>query len=213
VSSFGWHVDSIEELQRLLAEAGSDAQVPGTEAKSAVAPDPAPATKTEREAAPTTAKSAGGTKRPRAAKPKFTEHEEQEMLFQWAERTVEQYPELSLMFAIPNGAKLPFTRDANGRRYSRQGVLLKREGLRAGVPDIFLPAPRLSGVRRRTMWHGLFVEMKVGKGKPSEAQLEWMHHLRAQGYACVICYGSQQAIEAITAYLDGKLGGESDGRS
>ena len=56
-----------------------------------------------------------------------------------------KYPELELMYAIPNG----------GKRHIHTAVVLKQTGVKSGVPDIFLP------VRRGK--HGLFIEMKRKK--------------------------------------------------
>ena len=61
-----------------------------------------------------------------------SEHEEQVALFEWAEWNKRQYPELELMFAIPNG----------GQRHVVVAKKLKDEGVKAGVPDIFLPVAR-----------------------------------------------------------------------
>jgi len=219
--SFGWKVDSVDELQRILAESGSEARIvemPVTEVTASqgrtnppAAPD-TPKGAVEAQGAPVTEVTAQA-RTPSSGKPqprkklKRTEHEEQVALFERASREIENYPELSLMFAIPNGAKLPYTRKEDGTRYSRQGVIMKQEGLRAGVPDIFLPAPvvfRTAGGKRH-QWHGLFVEMKVGRRKPTNEQEEWLYHLRQMGYAVVVAYGAQQAWEAITAYLEGRL--------
>ena len=69
--------------------------------------------------------------------------------------------------------------------------------MKAGVPDLFLPVPR-------GPYHGLWIEMKVGRNKPTAAQEEWMDRLSEQGYKCHVCYGWQDAMGMISAYLDDK---------
>ena len=97
------------------------------------------------------------------------------------------------LFAIPNG----------GKRSLKTAMQLKREGVVAGVPDVFLAAP--AGGH-----HGLFIELKrprrpgVSKGRPTQAQLEVMQHLQDQGYACVLAYGADEAQAAIEKYLGGQ---------
>jgi len=118
---------------------------------------------------------------------KHTEHGEQSALFDWALGAQYQYPELALMFAVPNG----------GARAITTARKLKAEGVRAGVPDIFLPAPRGNK-------HGLFVELKVGRNRPSEIQQAWIDSLQEQDYAVEVCYGFDEAQAAIVKYLEGK---------
>ncbi len=116
---------------------------------------------------------------------KTTEHRIQVALFKWAATASATHPELRLMFAIPNG----------GARNAITGALLKAEGVKSGVPDIFLPhavAPH----------HGLFVEMKTPEGRTSAAQREWLSALSRQGYAVYTAYGLEEAIGAITRYLE-----------
>ena len=72
-----------------------------------------------------------------------------------------------------------------------------KEGMKAGVPDIFLPVPKGEN-------HGLFIEMKRRKyGKLSKEQADWMEKLSGKGYACAVCFGWQAAAETIEAYLNG----------
>lgn len=113
-----------------------------------------------------------------------TEAEEQAALFQWAKLAEGSMPQLRLLFAIPNG----------GSRHRLEAANLKRQGLKAGVPDICLAYPK--GV-----YHGLYIELKVGKNKPSQAQKEWLARLNSAGYMAVVCYGFQQAKETIEKYL------------
>ena len=116
-----------------------------------------------------------------------SEESEQITLFTWANMQKGNYPELRLMFHIPNG----------GLRSKPEAKRFKASGVKPGVPDIFLPAPR-------GMWSGLFIEMKRTKGgRVSEEQSEWISRLEAQGYKCEVCRGWQKAAEAIVKYLEG----------
>lgn len=87
-------------------------------------------------------------------------------------------------FAIPNG----------GSRHPAEAVNLKKEGVKAGVPDIMIPIPR-------GKYHGLFIEMKYGKNKPTEKQKEWINLLNDLGYKAVVCYGFESAREVVDDYL------------
>lgn len=109
------------------------------------------------------------------------ESEEQAALFEWAA----YYPELKWMFAIPNG----------GTRNPREARNLKRQGVKAGVSDIFLPLSR-------GKYNGLFIELKVGKNKPTNKQNEFINYANRQGYAAIVCYGFREAQAAITKYLN-----------
>ena len=51
----------------------------------------------------------------------------QEALFQWAQLNVQQLPELEYLHHVPNG----------GKRDKATAVALKRQGVKAGVPDIW----------------------------------------------------------------------------
>ena len=115
---------------------------------------------------------------------KTTESEEQIALFEWSAMMEYKYPELKLMFHVPNGGKRNITTAAR----------LKKEGVRAGVPDVVLPVAR-SG------FHGLYIEMKAKGGKLSDNQLWWIAATRKQGYLSVVCYSWEQAKDVIETYL------------
>ena len=97
---------------------------------------------------------------------------------------VKYYPELKLLFHIPNG----------GKRNAAEAAHLKQQGVKAGIPDLFLPVPR-------GKFHGLFIEMKAGNNKTTEKQEQWLRDLTEQGYACMVCYGYKQAMEVLVRYL------------
>lgn len=109
-----------------------------------------------------------------------SEHDEQVRLFKLAA----QHPELETMFAIPNG----------GHRSKATAGRLKAEGVKSGVPDIFLP------VKCRE-YGGMFIEMKVGRNKPTENQRDYMFSLSAAGYYCTTCYGADEALAEILWYI------------
>lgn len=119
---------------------------------------------------------------------KTKEADEQEMLFRWAAWAEGQAPELSLLFHVPNG----------GKRNAAEAAHLKRQGVRAGVPDLCLPVAHGG-------YHGLFIELKAEGGRPSAAQKEWLGRLRVQGYKAEICVGWTAAAAAICDYLGIRL--------
>ncbi len=109
-----------------------------------------------------------------------TEAETQQTLFEWSKFN----PELKLMFAIPNG----------GSRNKIEGKRLKQQGVKAGVPDIFLPVAKNG-------YHGLFLELKVEKNKLSKKQADWIKELKKQGYKAVVVYGFDEAMKVLTEYI------------
>ena len=109
----------------------------------------------------------------------------QEALFNWAQYQYERYPELELLYHIPNG----------GKRDARTAANLKRQGVKAGVPDLHLPVARGG-------YHGLYIELKVGSNKPTPLQKKWLSNLNKQGHLTVVCYGWQEAAEQLINYLE-----------
>jgi hypothetical protein len=125
----------------------------------------------------------------------MSEHDEQRNLFSWAEWQSLVWPELALMFAIPNG----------GHRHKATAAKMKAEGVKAGVPDIFLPVMVRSKYGELGVYSGLFIEMKFGKNKPTKKQREWLEALRGQNYYATVCYSAQEAREVIADYLGREL--------
>lgn len=115
-----------------------------------------------------------------------TEAQEQTALFQWAAYMARKWPELRLMHAIPNG----------GSRHPVEAARLKAQGVKAGIPDIFLPVA--SGG-----YHGLYIEMKRKKGgRISVDQQQMIDALRAQGYRVEVCKGAEEASKTIKEYME-----------
>lgn len=114
------------------------------------------------------------------------EGEEQARLFSWAQMAGGRYPELRLLFHIPNGG---------GRSKSEAGRF-KMEGVKAGVPDLCMPVPRGG-------YSGLFIELKRrAGGRVSPEQKAWLEELRGQGYRAEIARGWEEASEILKDYLE-----------
>jgi hypothetical protein len=83
---------------------------------------------------------------------------------------------------------------------------MKRQGLRNGIPDLFLAVARAKG---GMVYHGLYLEMKTPKGRPSSDQLEMHALLAKEGYMVVVAKSFDEAVNAIVDYLGGsRLGRE-----
>lgn len=115
---------------------------------------------------------------------KRCEASEQMALISWCDLQSIKYHELKLIFHIANG----------GTRNKLEAANLKRQGVKAGVPDLFLPVARHG-------YNGLFIEMKYGKNKATEKQKEWIKKLNEQGYKAIVCNGFEEAREAIEKYI------------
>lgn len=113
-----------------------------------------------------------------------TEDQEQEKVFTWAQYAASGTPELALLYHVPNG----------GSRNRVEAAKLKRMGVKPGVPDMVLPVPRGG-------YAGLYIELKVGKNRPTKNQNEWLLNLTLQGYLAEVCYGGDEAIEKIREFL------------
>ena len=104
-------------------------------------------------------------------KPIPTEAEEQIAVFEWAQWNMTKYPELALMYHIPNESNVPV----------QYRVKLKKMGLKSGVPDICLPVSK-SG------YHALYIEMKRTKGSTTSDAQKWMvTKLNTAGNIAIIC--------------------------
>lgn len=118
-------------------------------------------------------------------------------------------PRLRLMFAINN---------AVGRNSAAHGARNKAEGVKSGVPDLFLPVAKIHAVTpiesqpgkfTLDLWHGLFLEMKRRDlyketnqiAGTSTEQKKWISDLYAQQFAVAVCYGWQHARDTILTYL------------
>jgi len=103
-----------------------------------------------------------------------------------------QYPKfVRLLFAVPNGTKLPGT----PKQRAIMGARLKREGLVPGVADLFFSVA--SGEL-----HGLYIETKTPIGTQSDEQIAFEAEVIEQGYGYVITTSIDEFQQAIRRYLE-----------
>ena len=106
-------------------------------------------------------------------------------------------PCLKRIYAIPNG----------GLRDKITAAKLKHEGVKPGVPDVFVPLPCRA-------YAGLYVEMKRSAdkatkrraGTTSTEQEDWIAYLRSVGYAVSVCFDWRSAAKDIQSYVEMALG-------
>lgn len=121
----------------------------------------------------------------------MTEAQIQKTIIRWSQQASirQAYPDLKLLHHIPNG----------GKRDKKEAAELKRQGVKAGVPDLCLPSPK-------GKYCGLYIELKTEKGELSIEQEWWLQELKKCGYCTSVAYGLTQALEQIEGYLRGDLG-------
>jgi len=124
--------------------------------------------------------------RPSRARKSEIEGDEQAELI---EKFRADYPDVGeLLIHIPNGG---------ARKNAFEGWRLKRQGVRAGVSDLFLPVARGG-------FFGLWIEFKAAPPNDapvSDKQEEWLNLMHAQGYCVHLCMGVAAAMKVLVAYL------------
>lgn len=128
-------------------------------------------------------------------------------------------PELRWLHAIPNG----------GYRDKVTAGKLKAEGVKRGIPDVFLPLPlnfpppivQIMGEPlppKRIQFCGLYIELKrpettkagvrkatiidQAAGSTSDLQDEAIAHLRHVGYGVSVCFDWRSAAQQIQSYIE-----------
>lgn len=114
-----------------------------------------------------------------------SEHEEQKAICQWLDIHDVLY------HSIPNGVVLSGDSIARGRYMN----YLKAEGLRSGVPDLFICD--ITHFCSEIGVRGVYVEMKAEKGIVSPNQQKWCDRLSARGFRVVVAYGYDDAVRQL----------------
>lgn len=92
-----------------------------------------------------------------------------------------------------DGAGLVWCHPPNGgKRSTREAVALKASGVKAGVSDVLVFSPPPCGG-----YVGCALELKALDGSASEEQREWLRLLYSCGWATVVAYGCDDAVQQL----------------
>jgi hypothetical protein len=125
------------------------------------------------------------------------EHDIQAAFIIWChlnEKTI--MPQLALGFAVPNG----------GKRSAKTAAMMKREGVRPGVPDWMLPVPRGE-------FAGLAIEFKRPGKRTTEEQRDYIDKLMAVGWLVAVCTCQLAAARTVIDYLKHGISNQLKGRT
>ncbi len=118
-----------------------------------------------------------------------------------------RYPLLARVFHVPNEGY-------SGPKGKAKGRKRHREGVRAGIFDIFVDVAKRGDVVVANPGHstpntiferfkcpGLRIELKAKGGKMSDAQTDWLNYYREAGYSAEVCFSWEEAWNIICDYL------------
>lgn len=122
-----------------------------------------------------------------------TESQIQCAIVEWANKSVSPYGGMigNRLLAIPNG----------GFRNKFEAKRLKKEGVKAGISDMFLAYPTIMIANNKEIYIcGLWLEVKSKKGKVSEVQNNWFMEI-VNHYSFSVVRSVDEGIQAIKDYL------------
>lgn len=110
----------------------------------------------------------------------------QQSIIEWRDLNVRRHSAIRWLHAIPNSS--------GGGAPIHIAARWKREGVTAGVFDLFLPYPGRG-------YHGLYIEVKSAMGKLSKSQIEFSEFLAAAGYKFLVARDLYDAVDEICWHL------------
>lgn len=154
-----------------------------------------------------------------------TEHAHQKALFAWAAvacyrgfKAADMWAESGVFNSYLPLISIPCLKwlhaiHNQGHGDAIRGGRAKAEGVKAGIPDIFLPYPKKWAVdddNNLCTIHGLYIELKrpelkpvkeTSKGGLSDEQIEFGKFAIENGYQWKVAYGWKEAAKIIQDYL------------
>jgi hypothetical protein len=101
------------------------------------------------------------------------------------------------LFHIPNGGLRPKKVNSNGRTYCPEGKKLLAMGAVKGASDLCLAIPIGD-------WHGMYLEMKWGKGTVSTDQDAFLRSRALHNYAVAVAWSAKEGLEKLQTYMRGQ---------
>ena len=101
--------------------------------------------------------------------------------------------------------ELPWFHVPNERQCSPiTGAILKRKGVRAGVPDVIIPrahvvvVPGAAGEPAANLIrHGLAIELKSPGNYPTPEQRAWLARFEAESWSTAVCRSLSQVVDVL----------------
>ena len=134
-----------------------------------------------------TEKSTSQNTQKRSQRKNEKEGEEQALVVEQFNRLCPDYAHL--LIHIPNGGS---------RKNTFEGWRLKKQGVKPGVSDLFLPVAKGG-------YFGLWIEFKAEPpfdANVSESQLQWIASMQNQGYQADVCRGVKEALDRLLKYTE-----------
>jgi hypothetical protein len=132
---------------------------------------------------------------------KLTEHDLQVHVFDVLRLNEKDDPRLKWIYAVPNG---------NYRSW-KIGAELKLEGVKKGISDICIPFPgnllEDEFPSQKQEYPGAYIEMKSESGAVSPEQNEFLQFVAGQGFATLVAFHYDPALDFIEEYCGIKLRG------
>lgn len=123
-----------------------------------------------------------------------TEEELQAAVIKWRDEVgIHKWPELKWLHHAANGGKLA---GRNKAEILRNGARRKQLGVVKGIPDLFL-------AYSTPIYNGLYIELKVGRNKPTKEQLEYRNFVKDNGYYWCCLNDFNSIIFLIEMYMSG----------
>lgn len=134
---------------------------------------------------------------------KISEHQLQAAVFDFVRIKAQTDKKWETIWANPNGALVPYktTISKSGKKgvFAPQRTKLIQEGMSAGVPDIVCILPRFRKC-------GLWLELKVGNNKLSDAQTDKINLLRYYDHAayCIRTAEPLDILDILSQWVHGQ---------
>ena len=74
------------------------------------------------------------------------------------------------------------------------GEKRKAMGVSSGYPDIMIHVANKE-------FNGFAIELKVANNKPSPQQIEWLEHLKSQGWKTIVSWSFDEVMHEVDEYL------------
>lgn len=121
------------------------------------------------------------------------EDDELMKFFDWVSWQQNSDPRLAAIYHVPNERRTSWF----------MGKILKRKGVRKGIPDVCCPVPIPPYV-------GLYAELKIKPNKLTIDQLTMLKLLSNLGHCTRIAWSADELIKICEDYLSGKLSKEDN---